>query len=182
MKLKGLNCFVMLLTIVLFSYGAAQAQVVDTVKDAAKKTVDVTTDAVDKAADVTVDAAKKTVDVTTDVYDKADDAAAKAAKKTVKATKNTYDKADDLAADAAEGTAKVYDKSDDVAADIWEATAKGTKHAVYYVGDKTADFAKLGYDAGKQVVQTTWDGTKWVSNKVWVFTKKAADKTVDAVQ
>ena len=130
MKLKVLNYFGMLLAVVLFSYGAAQGQVVDAIKDAAKKT-----------KDVTVDVAKKTAEVTTDI---------------------------------AVGTA-------DVATDVWDASAKGTKKAVYYTGDKTADFAKLGYDGGKEVVVTTWDGTKWVSKKTWVFTKKAADGTKDFI-
>lgn len=130
MRLRVLNCFGLLFAIVLFSYGAAQGQVVDAIKDAAKKT-----------KDVTVDAAKKTAEVTTDI---------------------------------ATGTA-------DVATDVWDVSAKGTKKAVYYVGDKTADFAKLGYDGGKQVVVTTWDGTKWVSKKTWLFTKKAADGTKDFI-
>ena len=141
MKLKVLNYFGMLLAVVLFSYGAAQGQVVNAIKDAAKKTKDVTVDIADKTKDVTVDAAKKTAEVTTDI---------------------------------ASGTA-------DVAIDVWDASAKGTKKAVYYTGDKTADFAKLGYDAGKEVVVTTWDGTKWVSKKTWVFTKKAADGTKDFI-
>jgi len=152
MKLKGLNCLGLLLSIVLLSYGAAQGQVVDAIKDAAKKTKDVTIDAAKKTKDVTVDIADKTKDVTVD-----------AAKKTAEVT-----------TDIAIGTA-------DVATDVWDVSAKGTKKAVYYTGDKTADFAKLGYDGGKQVVVTTWDGTKWVSKKTWLFTKKAADKTKDVV-
>ena len=152
MRLKVLNYFGMLLAVVLFSYGAAQGQVVNAIKDAAKKTKDVTVDAAKKTKDVTVDIADKTKDVTVDV-----------AKKTAEVTTNI-----------AGGTA-------DVATDVWDASAKGTKKAVYYTGDKTADFAKLGYDGGKEVVVTTWDGTKWVSKKTWVFTKKAADGTKDFI-
>ena len=165
MRFKILNCFALLLAVVLFSYGTAQAQVVDAVKDAAKKT-----------AEVTVDAAKKTAEVTSDVAGKTKDVTVDAAKKTADVTTNTYDKADN-----AVGDVNISEKTGNVASDVWNATVKGTKKAVYYTGDKAADFGKLGYDAGKETVVTTWDGTKWVSNKVWVFTKKAADKTVDVV-
>ncbi len=165
MRLKGLNCFGLLLAFVLFAYGTTQAQVIDAVKDAAKKT-----------ADVTVDAAKKTADVTSDVAGKTKDVTVNAAKKTADVTTNTYDKTTD-----AVGDANISQKSSNIASEVWDATVKGTKKAVYYTGDKAADFGKLGYDAGKETVVTTWDGTKWVSNKVWVFTKKAADKTVDVV-
>lgn len=130
MKLKGLNCLGLLLSIVLLSYGAANGQVVDAVKDAAKKT-----------KDVTVDAAKKTADVTTDIAD----------------------------------------KTKDVTVDAAKATGSGTKKVGGYVIETSGDIAEKSAETGKYFVVTTWDGTKWVSKKVWYATKKAADKTKDVV-
>ncbi len=70
-----------------------------------------------------------------------------AAKKTADVTKETYDKT----GDAVRQTQRFTRKPDDVASDVWEATVKGTKKAVYYTGDKAADFGKLGYEAGKEM-------------------------------
>ncbi|MDQ3179309.1 MAG: hypothetical protein M3Q33_02195 [Acidobacteriota bacterium] len=148
MKLKEFKCFGLLLAIVLFSYGAANSQVVDAVKDAAKKT-----------KDVTVDAAKKTAEVTTDIADKTKDVTVNAAKKTA-----------DVAGDVK-----------DAAVDGAKAAGSGTKKVGGYVIEKTGDIAEKSAETGKYFVVTTWDGTKWVSKKVWFATKKAADKTKDVV-
>ncbi len=56
MRLKGVLSFVLVFAFVLFAYNSANAQVVDEIKDAAKKTADVTKDIADKTKDVTVDA------------------------------------------------------------------------------------------------------------------------------
>jgi hypothetical protein len=77
MKLRVLCNFVGGLVLALFSYSAANAQVVDTVKKAAEKT-----------KDVTVDAAKKTAGVTGNVADKTKDATVDAAKTTGTGAKN----------------------------------------------------------------------------------------------
>ena len=98
MKIKSLLKFSTILATAAFSYGAANAQVVDAAKDAAsktknvtvktaKKTADVTKDAADKTKDVTVDAAKKTADVTTDIADKTKDVMVDGAKATASGAK-----------------------------------------------------------------------------------------------
>lgn len=66
MKLKVLCNFLAVFVIALFSYSAANAQVVDAVKDAAGKTKDVTVDAAKKTADVTKNTTEKIVDKTKD--------------------------------------------------------------------------------------------------------------------
>ena len=77
---KIVASFVILLACVFLSYGSAQAQIVDKVKDAADKTKEVTKDVADKTKDVTVDTAKKTGVVVTDGLEKAGDKTEKAAK------------------------------------------------------------------------------------------------------
>lgn len=64
MKIKRLVNLAVVFVIALFSYSAANAQVVDAVKDAAKKTAEVTVDAAKKTAEVTGDIAEGTKDVT----------------------------------------------------------------------------------------------------------------------
>lgn len=185
MKVKGLLSFALLFVLVSFSYGTAEAQVVDAVKDAASKTKEVTVDAAKKTADVTGDiaegtkdvtvkAAKKTAGVTKDVAGATKDGTVKAAKKTADVTADAYDKADDVAA-------STYDKADDMAYDVAQATAKGTKKSVYFVGDKAVDLGKYGYKGGKWVTMTTWDGMKWVSKKARFWAKEGYDKTEDAL-
>ena len=179
MKLKGLHYLTLLFVLVLFSYGTADAQIVDAVKDAAGKTKDVTVDAAKKTADVTkkaaegtkdvtVKGAEKTGDVLSDGYDKAEDVGSDV----VEGTKDTYDKAGDLASDAADKTEETVDNRDNIATDILKATANGTKKVVYYSGDKAADLAKLGYKGGKFVVVKTWDGTKYVARKLQIYEKE----------
>ncbi len=76
MKFKMLVCFGLVLGIVLFSYGSANAQVVDAVKKAASKTKDVTVGAAKKTGEVTKDVAVKTGEVVTeDIPDKTVDVA-----------------------------------------------------------------------------------------------------------
>ena len=67
MRLKSLAGFVFLFMAVAFSYGTANAQIVDAGKDASAKTKDVTnkttvvvTDGLDKTKDMAVDSAKNT--------------------------------------------------------------------------------------------------------------------------
>ena len=152
MRLKSLLKYPTVLAIAVFSYGAANAQVVDAVKDAAGKTKDVTVKAAKKTAEVTKDVAGKTKDVTVD-----------AAKKT------------------ADVTTDVADKTKDVAVDGAKATASGAKKIGNYTVNVTENVTGHAYEGGKWFVTTTWDGTKWVSKRVWYGTKKAAGATKDAV-
>ena len=62
MKLKVLYNLFAIFAIALFSYNAANAQVVDAIKDAAGKTKKVTVDTTKKTVELTKDAADKTKD------------------------------------------------------------------------------------------------------------------------
>ena len=114
---------------------------------------------VEKTKDVTVDAAKKTAEVTKDVADKTKDASVDAAEKTVDVTKDVADKTVDGA----------------------KAAGSGAKKVGGFVVETTGDVAEKAVEGGKFFVHTTWDGTKWVSKKVWHPTKNAATKTIKAV-
>lgn len=114
---------------------------------------------VEKAKDVTVDAAKKTAEVTEDVADKTKDATVEAAEKTADVTKDVADKTVDGA----------------------KAAGSGAKKVGGYVVETSGDVAEKAVEGGKFFVHTTWDGTKWVSKKVWYPTKNAAAKTVKVV-
>lgn len=120
----------MFFALVLFSYGSAEAQVVDAVKDAASKTKEVT---------------KKTAVVVTD------------------------------------NVKKAADKTEDVTVDTAKKTASASKKVGSYSIDVTESAAGHAYEGGKYYTVKTWDGTKWVSNRVWYKTKKAADATKDAI-
>ena len=133
MKLQNLASVAVFLAAVLFSYGSAEAQVVDAAKEAASKTKEAT---------------KKTAVVVTDNLEKA------------------ADKTKDATADAAKKTATTSKKIGNYSVDVTENV----------VGQ-----AEKPYEAGKYYTVKTWDGTKWVSNRVWFKTKKAADATKDAV-
>jgi hypothetical protein len=135
MKYKGVLSVLVLVLAVLFTYGPANAQVHEVVKDAAGKT-----------KDVTVDAAKKTKVFVTD------------------------------------GLTKAADKTEDAAS----ATAKGAKSTSKKIGSHTVTVtenvaAEVKKD-GQWLMVTTWDGTKWVSKRTWMETKKVASATKDAVQ
>ena len=141
MKLKVLLNIAAIFVFAIFSYTAANAQIVDKVKDAAKKTKDVTVNAAKKTADVTKDAAEKTKDATVD---------------------------------AAE-------KTKDVTVDAAKTTGSGAKRISGYTVKVTDNIKEQLAATGKWLVMTTWDGTKWVTKRTWVETKKAATVTKDAV-
>ena len=140
------------LLFVFVSYNTASSQVVDKVKDAAKKTTEVTKDVADKTKDATVDAAKKTGGVTKDVADKTGDV-------------------------VVDGTGKAAGATKDAAKVGASKTKKFGNSAV----NVTENVAGEAYEGGKYFTVTTWDGAKWVSKRVWYNTKKAADVTRDAV-
>lgn len=130
MKIRSLAGIGLFFAIVLFSCVAAEAQVVEVVKDAASKTKDISK----KTAEVVVDTAKDVADTTGDV-------AVGAAKK----------------------------------------TASTSKKFGNYSVNITENVAGAAYEGGKYFTVKTWDGTKWVSKRVWFATKKAADATKDFV-
>ncbi len=152
MKLKVLLNLSAFFVIAMFSYTTAKAQIVDKVKDAAKKTKDVTVDAAKKTADVTKDAAEKAKDVTVDAADKTKDATVDAA-----------------------------DKTKDVTVNAAKTTGSGAKKINGYTMKVTYNVKEQSTEDGKWLVMTTWDGTKWVTKRTWVVSKKAATVTKDAV-
>ena len=89
MKFKGLLSVAVFFAAVFFTYGQANGQVPEKVKDAAGKVKDVTVEAADKTKDATVGAAKKTRVVVTDGLEKAADKTGDAAAATGKAVKST---------------------------------------------------------------------------------------------
>lgn len=159
MKVKLFSCFVLMFAVVLFSSDTANAQVVKAVKKAAEKT-----------KDVTVDATKKTVKVTKKIAGGTKDVTVKGAKKTGDVAGDVYEKSEDGVSKSADVVKEGFE-DDGVADDVVKATANGTKKTVWFVGDKAKDFGKLGYKASKFVVVSTWDGTKWVSKKTYIWVK-----------
>ena len=107
--------------------------------------------------EVVKDAAGKTKDVTVDT-----------AKKTKVIVTDGLEKAADKTEDAASATAKAA-----------KSTSKTIGHHTVTVTDNVVGEVKKD---GKWFVVTTWDGTKWVSKRTWIETKKVAVATKDAVQ
>ena len=103
------------------------------------------------------DAAGKTKDVTVD-----------AAKKTKVVVTDGLAKAADKTGDAASATASAA-----------KSTSKTIGHHTVTVTDNVVGEVRKD---GKWFTVTTWDGTKWVSKRTWIETKKAAGATKDAVQ
>lgn len=108
------------------------------------------------------------------------------------------------------GSAQVVEKVKDAAEKTKDVTVGAAKKTKVFVtdglakaGDKTADAAKSGAkktknfgshavsttenvtgevrENGKYYSVKTWDGTKWVSKRVWYATKKGATATKEAV-
>ena len=104
------------------------------------------------------------------IVDKAKDIADKTKDVTVDAAKKTGDAVSD-------GAEKVADKSVEGAKVGASKTKKFGNTAVRV----TENVAGQPYEGGKYFMVTTWDGTKWVSKRVWYNTKKGADVTRDAV-
>ena len=112
---------------------------------------DTVKDAASKTKEATVSAAKKTKVVVTDTTDKV-----------VDKSKSSADAARDTAAAAA------------------KATASKTKKIGNYSVDVTDSASGQAYEGGKYLTTSTWDGSKWVSKRVWYETKKGASATKDA--
>jgi hypothetical protein len=108
--------------------------------------VDKVKDAASKTKDVTLDAADKTRDVTVD---------------TTKKVGVVVTDGLSTAADKTAGAAKVG--------------AKKTKQFGSHAVNVTENVSGEVTEGGKWFVVTTWDGTKWVSKRVWYKTKQAAD-------
>src|SRR4030095_6349947 len=108
----------------------------------------------------------------------------------IKEVRDAAGKTKDVTVDAAkktkvivtDGLVTAADKTGDAAS----ATAKATKSTTKTIGHNTITVthnvaAEVKKD-GKWFTVTTWDGTKWVSKRTWIETKKVAGATKDAVQ
>lgn len=140
MKIRILTIFAMFLAVVLFSYGSANAQVVDAVKDAASKTKDVTVDAAKKTKVVVTDGLEKAADTTKDV---SVDAAKKTASTSKKIGNYSVDVTEGVTGTVYEGgkwfTVTTWDGTKWVSKRVWYATKKAgtaTKDAVVGDGEK----------------------------------------------
>ena len=107
--------------------------------------------------DAVKDAAGKTKDVTVDT-----------AKKTRVVVTDGLKTAADKTGDAASATAGAA-----------KSTSKTIGHHTVTVTDNVVGEVKKD---GKWFTVTTWDGTKWVSKRTWIETKKVGVATKDAVQ
>jgi hypothetical protein len=104
--------------------------------------------------------------------------------------KDAAGKTKDVTVDAAkktkvivtDGLTKAADKTEDAAS----ATAKAAKSTSKKIGSHTVtvteNVASEVKKDGQWLMVTTWDGTKWVSKRTWMETKKVAGATKDAVQ
>lgn len=125
MNAKGVFGLFVFLAVVLFSYGSADAQVPDAVKDAAKKTKDVTVDAAKKVGVVVTDNLEKGADKTKD----ATVSTAKAVgKKSKKIGSHTIDVTENVAGETYEGgkwfMVTTWDGTKWVSKRTWYATKK----------------------------------------------------------
>ena len=116
------------------------------VVDAVKDAASKTKDVAEDAKDVTVKTTKKTTVVVTDGVTGAADATADAAVLGAKATASGAKKA-----------------------------ASETKSFGSHTVNVSEDIADKAVEGGKYFTVTTWDGTKWVSKKVWYASKSVVD-------
>lgn len=119
---------------------------------ASAQVVDAVKDAADKTKEVTIDTTKKTVEITKDAADK---------------TKNA--------------TEKIAGKTKDTTVNAAKTTGSGAKKIGNYTVELVDNVKEKTPEAGRWLVMTTWNGTKWVTKRTWVATKKAANVTKDAV-
>lgn len=137
---------------VLCNFAAVFAIALFSYSGANAQVVDAVKDAANKTKEVTVDTTKKTVEVTKDAADK---------------TKNV--------------TEKVAGKTKDTTVNAAKTTGSGAKKFGNYTVELVDNVKEKTPEAGRWLVMTTWDGTKWVTKRTWVVTKKAASVTKDAV-
>ena len=79
------------------------------------------------------------------------------------------------------GLGDLIDKAADKTAEAAKVGASKTKKFGNSAVRVTENVAGDAYEGGKYFTVTTWDGTKWVSKRVWHATKKGAGATKDAV-
>lgn len=121
--------------------------------------VDQVKKAAEKTKEVTVDSVKKAGEVTGDVAEKTKNAAVKTVKKT---------------GEVIEGTP---DKTKEIADEIGSKSKDGARMVVNVADNLATPVVKKG----RHLTVTTWDGTKWVSKKVWFAAKKSSSTVKETV-
>jgi hypothetical protein len=76
-----------------------------------------------------------------------------------------------------DGLEKAGDETEEAATSGAKKTKTFGSHAV----STTENIAGQAYEGGKYYTVKTWDGTKWVSKRVWYATKKGSTATKDAI-
>lgn len=107
----------------------------------------------------------------------------------VEAIKDAASKTKEVTVDAAKKTSAVVtdgvetaaDKTKDVTVDTAKKAASASKKVGNYTVETTEGVVGKAYERGKYVTETTWDGTKWISKRVWYTSKKAATATKQVV-
>lgn len=103
----------------------------------------------------------------------------------VEVVKDAASKTKDISKKTAEVVADTAKDVADTTGDVTVAAAKKTVSTSKKIGNYsvnvTENVAGAAYEGGKYFTVKTWDGTKWVSKRVWFATKKAADATKDFV-
>lgn len=97
-----------------------------------------------------------------------------AADKTREVTIDTTEKTVELTKDAA-------DKSKSRTAEVVKKNNSGVKRFGSYSVELVDKVQGKTTESGRWLTVTTWDGAKWVSKRIWSPTKKAADKTTNAL-
>lgn len=120
--------------------------------------------------DAVKDAASKTKDVTVDVSKKVAEGTKKTTVVVTEGVKTGADKTADAAVLGAKATASGAKKA-----------ASETKTFGNHTVNVSENIAEKSYEEGKYYTVTTWDGTKWVSKKVWYATKKTGSAAKDVV-
>lgn len=108
------------------------------------------------------------------VVDKIKDAAGKTKDVTVDTAKKT-------GVVVTDGLDKAADKTKEGTKKGASATKKFGSHAVTTTENVAGETYERGKEAGKYATVKTWDGTKWVSKRVWYASKKTSGTVKDAV-
>lgn len=113
------------------------------------------------------------------------DAVKDAASKTKELTKDVADKTKDVTVDSAKKVKVVVTDGLATAGDKTEKAAKvGASESKKFGGNVvnvTENVSGQAYEGGKYYTVKTWDGTKWVSKRVWYPIKKTGTAVKETV-
>lgn len=107
----------------------------------------------------------------------------------VDAVKDAADKTKDVTVKVAkksrvvvtDGFTTAAEKTKDVSGDVANKTKSETKSFGARTVIVTENIVDRSKEAGKWAAVTTWDGSKWVTKRVWFVTKKSGKVTKEAV-